>query len=138
MFAIYLQYIYLYLDTLYIYLDTLYIYLDTLYIYTLYIYIHYIYTLYIYIYTLYIYIYKCECYIILYYIYIYIYIYVHMATLASWQSPAFLAAILVSAGAIEDCALGVAVLALNALPQAELRWGTRTGFAGDGPLCFGH
>ncbi|CAL1165889.1 unnamed protein product [Cladocopium goreaui] len=28
-------------------------------------------------------------------------------------------------GAIEDCALGVAVLALNALPQAELRWGTR-------------
>ena len=31
------------------------------------------------------------------------------------------------AGAIEDCALGVAVLALNALPQAESRWGTRTG-----------
>eukprot|EP00434_Breviolum_minutum_P036114 symbB.v1.2.031986.t1/scaffold3776.1/size50502/1 len=28
-------------------------------------------------------------------------------------------------GAIEDCALGVAVLALNALPQAESRWGTR-------------
>ena len=27
-------------------------------------------------------------------------------------------------GAIADCALGVAVLAVNALPQAELRWGT--------------
>ncbi|CAK9008449.1 Probable glucuronoxylan glucuronosyltransferase F8H (FRA8 homolog) (Protein FRAGILE FIBER 8 homolog) [Durusdinium trenchii] len=28
-------------------------------------------------------------------------------------------------GAIEDCALGMAVLVLNALPQAELRFGTR-------------
>ena len=31
-----------------------------------------------------------------------------------------------SLGAIEDCALGTAVLVLNALPQAELRFGTRS------------
>jgi hypothetical protein len=29
-------------------------------------------------------------------------------------------------GAIGDCALGVAVLLVNALPFAEARWGTRT------------
>ena len=68
-------------------------------------------------------------YFTVYYIYICPYGYTSQLAITSIS-----AASVVSAGAIEDCALGVAVLALNALPQAELRWGTRTGSAGDGPL----
>ena len=82
----------------------------------------------LYIYTLSIY---TSVVIYIYYCILYICPYGYTSQLAITSISA---ASVVSAGAIEDCALGVAVLALNALPQAELRWGTRTGFAGDGPL----
>ena len=103
MFAIYLQYI------IYIYIYD-YICKDTLYIYTLSIYTSVV----IYIY------------ITVYYIYICPYGYTSQLAITSIS-----AASVVSAGAIEDCALGVAVLALNALPQGgaslghkdRLRWG---------------